>query len=314
MSLQRAQRKQVPLKGGLSGASGSGKTYSALLMASGMTTWDKIAVIDTENRSAELYSHLGKDNTFFTLPLSAPFTPEKYIAAIKECEASGMKVIIIDSITHEWEGPGGCLEIQNQLGGRYQDWAKVTPRHQSFLNAILFSPCHILTTVRRKQDYEMSKDQNGKVQITKVGLREVTREGFEYELHFSLEIGINHLAKASKDRTGLFMDLPEFKITQETGKALMDWSNSGAPSLIQKDVAAAVQPVIIESGVIPESVSTEDVRKALQKFSAAINNHTGEQFGVSMAQAEMRAVSGESMLSKVDPKHYAAIIARLEAR
>ena len=100
MKLQKAQRHQVKLRIGLSGPSGFGKTYSALLMAYGMTNdWKKIALIDTENNSASLYSHLGNFNV---LSLGEPFTPERYIKAIQVCEESDISVIIIDSISHEW--------------------------------------------------------------------------------------------------------------------------------------------------------------------------------------------------------------------
>lgn len=226
MQLKRATRKQVKLKVGFSGASGFGKTYSALLMAYGVTgDWSKIAVIDTENGSADLYANLGEYNT---LTLAPPFSPERYIEAINQCEAAGIELIIIDSITHEWEGEGGCLDIQEKLGGRYQDWAKVTPRHKAFINAILQSPCHVFTTVRRKQDYEMNKDDKGRTTVQKVGTKEVTREGFEYEITLNFEfVNDNHMVKASKDRTGLFMNKPEFVITPETGKQLMQWANDG---------------------------------------------------------------------------------------
>lgn len=225
MKLQQATRKQVKLRLGLSGTSGSGKTFGALRLAHGITNdWNKIAVIDTENNSASLYSHLGKFNT---LELQAPYTPERYIEAIETCEDAGMEVIIIDSITHEWDGKGGCLQIVEKLGGKYQDWAKVTPRHQAFIEKILTSSAHIITTVRRKQDYEMSKGNDGKIKVEKKGLKEITREGFEYELTLSLEVERNHLAQASKDRTGLFEGQPEFMITEETGKLIVDWCGEG---------------------------------------------------------------------------------------
>ncbi len=225
MQLKKAEKKKVKLKVGFSGPSGFGKTYSALLMAYGMCgDWTKIAVIDSENGSASLYSNLGEFNT---INLEPPFTPERYIEAIKTCEDAGMEVIIADSITHEWDGEGGCLEIYEQLGGRYQDWAKVTPRHRRFVNKILQTDTHFITCVRKKQDYDMVKDGN-KTKVVKVGMKEVTREGFEYELTLNLDLANDkHLCKASKDRTGLFMDRPEFIVTIETGKELMAWANSG---------------------------------------------------------------------------------------
>lgn len=226
MQLKKAERKKAKIRLGLSGASGFGKTYSGLLIAKGLVgDWNKIALIDTENGSGELYSDLGEYNV---ITLDSPYTPERYIEAIKVCEKSGMDCIIIDSITHEWDGKGGCLDIQTQLGGRYQDWAKVTPRHDSFVQAILTSSCHVITTVRRKQDYEMTEN-NGKKSVQKVGTKEVTREGFEYELTMNLEIvNDRHLARASKDRTGLFMGVPEFVPNEKTGETIRNWCENGA--------------------------------------------------------------------------------------
>ena len=225
MKLQKATRKQVKLKLGLSAVSGGGKTYSSLLIAYGMCNdWTKIAVIDTENDSAQLYSDLGEYNT---IPLHAPYTPERYIEAIKVCEDAGMAVIIIDSITHEWDGKGGILEISNSMSGNsFTNWAKLTPRHQSFIDAILQSKCHVITTVRRKQDYEMNK-VDGKLTVQKAGLKEITREGFEYELTVNLELDVKHNCTASKDRTGLFVGKPDFVPSIETGKMLMEWCMKG---------------------------------------------------------------------------------------
>lgn len=226
MNLQKAQRQQVKLRVGLSGPSGYGKTYSALLLAYGITeNWDKIAIIDTENNSASLYSHLGDFNV---LPLKEPFTPERYIQAIQVCEKSGIEVLIIDSISHEWSGKGGCLEIHEQLGGRFNDWARVTPRHNSFLDAIIQSKIHIITTSRRKVDYSLDQDSNGKTKVMKLGTKEIQREGYEYELTVNFEfLNDKHLVNASKDRTGLFVGKPEFIISSNTGKLLKDWCNQG---------------------------------------------------------------------------------------
>jgi hypothetical protein len=224
MELRKAQKSKSKLRIGLAGVSGSGKTYSALLLASGMTEWDKVCIIDTENGSADLYDGLGSYNV---ITLKAPFSPERYIEAIKTAEQAGMEVVIIDSITHEWDGEGGCLDMLDKLGGRFQDWGKVTPRHNKFIQTILQSPVHIITTVRKKQDYAMVQDASGKMKVEKKGLKEITREGFEYELTLSFELSHNHLANTSKDRTSLFMDKPEFLITAETGKTLKEWADKG---------------------------------------------------------------------------------------
>jgi hypothetical protein len=252
MQLQQAQRHQVKLRLGLSGASGFGKSYSALLLAYGITNdWSKIAIIDTENNSASLYSHLGNYNV---LTLNEPYSPERYIEAINTCEKASMEVIIIDSITHEWSGKGGCLQIHEDLGGTFQMWAKVTPRHQAFIDAILGSKSHIITTVRRKMDYSLDITSNGKTKVIKHGTKEVTREGFEYELTVNFEfINDKHLVSASKDRTGLFMGKPEFVINSSTGKRLLEWCNQGV----------SVQDIIQQ---INSTFSIDDLRQLYQKY------------------------------------------------
>lgn len=239
MQLQTAERKRVKLRLNISSPSGFGKTFSSLLLAYGITgDWQKIAVIDSENNSASLYAHLGN---YKTLALIPPFTPDRYIEAIKACEDAGIEVIIIDSITHVWKGQGGLLEYQIALGGRYQDWAKATPLYQRWLNTILQSKSHIISTCRKKQAYSIVQE-NGKTKVEKQGMEDEIRDGFEYEMTVALEItNDKHMAKASKDRTQLFVNKPEFVITVETGKQILAWCNSGSPveepqvSIMSKD-------------------------------------------------------------------------------
>lgn len=222
MELQKAEKKNTRLRIGLSGASGTGKTFGALLMAYGITKdWSKISIIDSENGSSNLYSQLG---AFNVLKLEAPYSPENYIKAINTCENASMEVIIIDSITHEWKGRGGCLEIHKNLGGRFQDWKTVSVKHQMFIEAILSSSSHIITTVRRRIDYSLDRDESGKLIVTKLGTKEETRNGFEYELTVNFElINHNHLARPTKDRTGLFKRNNEIVIDYTTGEDLADW-------------------------------------------------------------------------------------------
>lgn len=236
MQLQKASRKKVKLRLNLASPSGFGKTYGALLIAYGLTSnWEKIAVIDTENDSASLYSHLGD---FKTISFKAPYTPDRYIEAIKICENANVEVIIIDSITHVWKGQGGLLEYQNALGGRYQDWARATPLYQNWLNTILQSSCHVITTNRKKQSYNMITEGN-KTKVEKAGLDDEIRDGYDYEVTVALEItNDKHMARASKDRTNLFTDKPEFVITSEVGKKLLEWCNTGIS--IQEEVKTLI--------------------------------------------------------------------------
>lgn len=218
---KKAERNQVSFKMALSGPSGSGKTYSSLLIAMGLGK--KIAVIDTENRSACLYSDLCD---FDILELDAPYTSEKYIAAMKQAEAGKYDVLIIDSATHQWMGDGGLYERKTAKdargGNSFTNWSSYTPEHNKFLNAIIQHPTHVICTVRSKQDY----DVNDKGRPQKIGLGPIQREGFEYEFSLVLDMAMDHSAKASKDRTGLFSDGQIFQPSDATGSAILEWIKS----------------------------------------------------------------------------------------
>lgn len=237
MQFKKATRQKVKLRLSIASPTGFGKTYSALLLAYGITNdWNKIAVVDTENESASLYSDLGEYNT---VSLGPPFTTQKYIDAIKLCESEEMEVIIIDSITHVWKGEGGLLEYQNALGGRYQDWAKATPLYQKWLNAILHSSCHVITTMRKKQAYALVTE-NGKNKVEKKGMEDEIRDGYDYEMTIAFEIvNDKHLTTASKDRTRLFDGKPEFIINESTGNMIKDWCDSGID--IKTEVKEAIE-------------------------------------------------------------------------
>jgi hypothetical protein len=242
MQLQRATRKQSKIKLSISGPSGSGKTYSALQLAFGICNdWNKIAVLDSENYSASLYAHLG---AFNVLNLHEPFTPEQYIEAIQLCEREGIEVIIIDSITHEWSGKGGCLDIHEKetskmrVPNSFTAWAMVTPRHQAFVEAIVRSQSHVICCTRSKTEYVMS-ERNGRQVPQKMGMAPITREGFDFEVSIHFELDQQHKAFCSKDRTGLFMNREAFILTPETGKAITDWCESGE-AINANDVMARI--------------------------------------------------------------------------
>lgn len=228
-SFKKAERKQAKLRLGLTGPSGSGKTYSALTLAK--TLGKKIAVIDTENGSASLYTHLCE---FDTLDMQKPYSPERFIQYINEAEKAGYEVLVIDSITHEWSGPGGCIEINDTLaaskyrGNTWSAWSETTPRHRKLLDAIVASPMHMIVTLRSKTE-TAQVDDGGRKKVVKLGMKTEQRDGFEYELSVVLDIvHEGHYAVASKDRTGLFTGKDPKPITEQTGKDLLNWLNSGA--------------------------------------------------------------------------------------
>lgn len=222
LTLRKSSRKQAKIKLAIQGASGSGKTYSSLLLAKGMTNdWSKVAIIDTENGSADLYADLGQ---YSVLPLHHPYSPEMYINAIEVCIKHGIEVIVIDSLSHCWEY---LLEEHSKMSGNsFTNWSRITPRLNALIQCILKSPVHVVATLRTKQDYVLST-KNGKVVPEKVGLKAIQRDGVDYEFTIVLDIDASHQVKATKDRTGLFVDLPSFNVTEETGVKITAWCEEG---------------------------------------------------------------------------------------
>ncbi|MCD9584775.1 AAA family ATPase [Tenacibaculum maritimum] len=221
MKLRQSHRKQAKIKMALQGSAGAGKTMSALLLAKGLTNnkLQKVAIIDTENGSADLYSHIGNYNV---LTLQQPFSPEQYIKAIDICLSGGMEVIIIDSISHCWDF---LLDYHSKLGGNsFTNWNKITPRQKAFVDKILQSPVHVIATMRTKQNYILDY-KDGKFIPKKMGVKAIQRAGIEYEFTTVFSINSKHFSDVIKDRTELFSGKPEFIINSATGKRILDWCN-----------------------------------------------------------------------------------------
>ena len=254
-----AEKSQLKAKVMISGAAGSGKTMAALELASALGS--RVAVIDTENGSAALYSDKYK---FEMLNLQPPYPPEDFVQAIKVAENSGFDVIVVDGITPEWSGSGGCLDLHTKLGGRFQDWAKITPRHRSFIQKILECSTHIICTCRSKQGYAM--DEQSK-KVTKLGMAPEQRDGLDYEMTLVFNI-INqtHIAEATKDRTGLF-DGKQFLISKNTGLEILEWLNSGTPAKSPAPTITDVRNLLISAGV-----------KSIPDFKKVMMQVLGEEY------------------------------------
>lgn len=225
---RKAEKKKTKLRLAISGVSGSGKTVGALTIAKALS--DKVAVINTETGSGDIYS--GKFQ-YDVCDIITPFTPERYIQAIKGADKEGYEVIIIDSLSHEWSGEGGVLEMVDLAAkatsskNSYSAWKDITPRHNRLVETILQSKAHIIVTLREKAAYEMQQNDRGKMVPIKLGLAPVQREGLEYEFTTWFNLSIDgHIATASKDRTGLF-DGRHFVIDETTGADLLKWLEDG---------------------------------------------------------------------------------------
>jgi len=251
LQLKKARRAKAFLKLGMSAPSGGGKTLSSLILAYGLLKeahpdwkdeeiWSKIAIVDSENGSGELYVNsdvagmrIGEYNAITVEP---PFEVDKYIQAISLCKDAEMEVCIIDSTTHLWSGEGGLLEQQSnaakRTGNSYTAWREITPQLNRFVETMLQTPMHIIATMRSKQEYVVEKDNSGKTNIRKVGLEPEQRKGMEYDFTVFFELDADHVALGSKDRTSLF-DGKYFKITPDVGKTLMKWLQSGTETPVE---------------------------------------------------------------------------------
>jgi hypothetical protein len=279
MQIEKATRRRCKMKLSVQGPSGSGKTYSSLALAKGLTgDLKKVVVIDTENGSSHLYAHLGD---FSVIELAPPYNPERYIEAIQLAEKSGFDCIVIDSLSHEWFGSGGILDIHGAMpGNSFTNWSKLTPRHNALINSIVSVDTHVIATLRSKTEYVI-QNNNGKSVPEKVGMKAVQREDSEYEFTLAFELSKNHLAIVSKDRTGMFKNSPEIKLTEQIGEKIRNWCGLDEPST-SKGYGATVQDLILNSTSLNQLDDLENVfpeaRNSLRELFQAkreqiSNNH-----------------------------------------
>jgi len=182
---KRATKESAKLRMAIAGPAGSGKTFTALTVAEFLAGDREPAVIDTENESASKYADRF---AFATVSLSAGtgFSPEKYIEAIEAAESAGFPVIVIDSLSHEWAGKGGILELVDQTaarmnGNKFQAWGVVTPRHDKLVRKILECRAHVIVTLRAKMEYVQERNERGKTEVRAVGMKPIQRDEMEYE-------------------------------------------------------------------------------------------------------------------------------------
>lgn len=247
VQIRKARRSATKLRLLLTGPSGSGKTWGALQIAKGLG--GKCVVIDTEEGSSDLYDHL---HDFDVIDLKPPFTPERYIEAIAAAEDAGYEVIIVDSVTHCWSGPGGCLELLEDVakaqfrGNTWSAFSVITPRWRAFVDKLLRSPAHVICSGRSKTE-TAQVDDHGRKKVAKLGMKLEARDGLEFEFTLVLDlIHDGHYATVSKDRTGLFAGDPK-PITAETGRRIAEWLAGGQavavvddPSVVEKATDAII--------------------------------------------------------------------------
>lgn len=241
---RKAEKRLVKLKMAVQGPSGSGKTWGALALAKNLWPDGKVCVVDTENESASLYADRFE---FDTIPLAPPFGTDRYGACIDAVVRGGYDVLIIDSITPQWDGEGGILRRKEEMDRRpgsngYANWASFTPEHEEFKQAILQSPIHVICTMRSKQDYILVANDKGKQVPKKVGMAPIQRDQIDYEFTLVFDIEMDHKGSASKDRTGLFNEKIVDLASPATAEAIRQWLDRGKgapPAVTVPNVAQA---------------------------------------------------------------------------
>ena len=242
ITFKLAQRAKVFLSMAISGPSGSGKTYTSLMYARAIAGMDgKIALVDTENERASYYADVdgfrgNNGETFYNVILQPPYTVAKYIAAIKAAEQANFNVLVLDSITHEWQGSGGTLEVKNELDRRpgtnqWTNWALPTKQHNEFVAAIVNAKLHVICTMRSKEKYELVKNEKGQSVPVKLGMGPEQRPGTGYEFAVWLDMAMDHSAKVEKDITRVYAEKPDgiFRPTTEEASNLSAWLQQGIP-------------------------------------------------------------------------------------
>lgn len=228
---KQAERKKLRLRLGLSGPAGSGKTATALRFAGALG--QRIAVICTEHGAAAKYAGMdfgdGAPLHFDVCELSS-FSPSEYTSLIEEA-GTQFDVIVIDSLSHAWEGKDGALElldqVKSQSRNQFTAWKDVTPMHRRMVEAILASPCHVIATLRAKQEYVLQKDEKGREVPVRIGMRPVQREGMEYEFDVFGDMDLNHILTITKTRCPAIDGARVVKPGAAFMRPLTEWLETG---------------------------------------------------------------------------------------
>lgn len=257
--ITKAERKAVPVIASIAGTSGSGKTYSALLMAAGLAGENgKVGFIDTEAGRGSMYAddpdiiNAMPGGEYYIDTITNSFSPDKYIEKIKQFIDFGVTVLVIDSMTHEWEGQGGCQDmVEKYKGGNERKampaWARAKMAHKKLMNFILQSPVHIIFCLRAKEKSKpVQVFKNGKTvtEIINDGLQPIQEKNFMYEMTLSMMLeesspGKPIITKCPKPLLGLFQGEQPI-ISKETGEKLREWADGGA------DIDKRLRELILE--------------------------------------------------------------------
>lgn len=227
IQIRKAQREGARLVIGLAGVSGSGKTYTAIQLAYGLANKQagKVGFLDTENRRGSLYAD-SLPEQFLIGDLYAPFSPQRYIDAIHEFQAAKVEVLVIDSVTHEYEGAGGVEEIATTTNSRMPDWKRAKAEHKRFMNALLQSDMHIIVCIRAREKVDFTNPREPR----SLGVQPIQEKNFMFEMTASLMMWDagkrQQILKCPDELLPIFGRGSDY-ITSDDGAALRAWVDGG---------------------------------------------------------------------------------------
>lgn len=272
---KQATKQQSRLRMTIDGPAGSGKTFTALRFAHSLARGGKIAVIDTERGSASKYVGEAPDGIPWAFDVAelTTFAPSNYVEAINSAAIAGYAVLVIDSLSHAWEGKGGALEMKDKSGDKnqYTAWRAVTPEHNRMIDAILQAPMHVITSMRSRMEYVQEQNEAGRTVIRKVGMAPIQRPGMEYEFDIVCDVDQEHNLRVTKSRCNAMADQQANRPGPSFFAPLVAWLESGSAealrvmderrALIQraKDLRAEGKPPAMVANELGNGITLADV-------------------------------------------------------
>ncbi len=315
LNIREAKRAGSRVVVGIAGPSGSGKTYTALKIAEGMVNGDtkKIGLLDTENKRGSLYADI-LNGPFLIGDLYPPFSPQRYADAIKEFQAAGIEVLVVDSVSHEWESEGGCEDIANApllAGKRMADWKKAKSEHKKFINTLLQCDMHVICCIRAREKTDF---KNPKAPIS-MGMQPITEKNFMFEMTASMMMW-------EEGKAQQFLKMPEALrpifgsgesyIGPQAGAALIAWVNSGDKTDIDLEPYKSKMQMAASGGV--ESLKAEwlsmskDIADRMlpfkPQFYASAKEYDAQQYqGEAPPDFDAQGTFNPSVTTKPEPIH-----------
>lgn len=306
-TITEAVREQSKVKIYEEGASGTGKTASALKLAYGLANgnWKKIGIIDTEHKRSMKYvntNHIGLEvGSFLHIDMKPPYSPERFKGAVKALADAGCEVIIIDSLTHLWKGEGGMQDINQELGGQFKHWKESKAQWNSVIKEIMYTDTHFIVTGRMKMKHAMQPDEMGKMQVVKLGVESESEKDIDYEFDISFQVDRDHKITVNKDMTGLFEKAGRFQIEVEHGEMLAKWANEGIKVKTMAEIKAEKEAIRINTTANIRNLANEfeDIKKKIVEFEFRMNQPL-EQFNQDLLDLVVQRLYEGKLISSMN--------------